>query len=381
MTHDPVYILALLCIFTALSEWLARHTWLRHVGTALLVILVTALAANVGLLPAGSTAQAPVPVYDVIFGYIAPLAIFFLLLRVNLRGLLRAGIPIIGLFLIGSLGIVIGVFIAAAIFPLSRVGPLYPAVGGMYAATYIGGGINFNAVALSYGVTREGALYAGAVVVDNVITTLWMIATLALPRLLVPLWRSVHRGGITETIADGGVSDDTEAIHPVDLALVGALGLFGLVLSGVLARASGIPSILILTTIALLLAQVPQLSQLRGARAIGMFAVYLFLAVVGAFCDVRQLVGLGQLGLILLGFAGTMVVVHGIVTFCAARLLGMDLDTAAIASQANVGGSTSALALARSLGRADLVLPAVLIGSLGNAIGTFAGFWIAGRLA
>jgi uncharacterized membrane protein len=57
-----------------------------------------------------------------------------------------------------------------------------------------------------------------------------------------------------------------------------------------------------------------------------------------------------------------------------AWLAGLDLDGAAVASQANVGGSTSALALAKSLGREDLLLPAILLGALGNAIGTFLGF-------
>ena len=44
------------------------------------------------------------------------------------------------------------------------------------------------------------------------------------------------------------------------------------------------------------------------------------------------------------------------------------------------GDVGSALALARSIGRSDLVLPAVLLGSLGNALGTFLGFWAAGQL-
>src|SRR5690606_18115251 len=106
----------------------------------------------------------------------------------------------------------------------------------------------------------------------------------------------------------------------------------------------------------------------------------LFLAVIGAYCDVRQLAALGTLGFVILGFASTMVAVHGAIIFGAARALRIDPIVAAVASQANVGGGTSALAVARSLGRSDLVLPAVLIGSLGNAIGTFIGFWVVANL-
>ena len=48
-----------------------------------------------------------------------------------------------------------------------------------------------------------------------------------------------------------------------------------------------------------------------------------------------------------------------------------------VASNANIGGATSAGALAIAIGRGDLRLPGILAGSLGNAIGTYAGFVIA----
>jgi uncharacterized membrane protein len=105
-----------------------------------------------------------------------------------------------------------------------------------------------------------------------------------------------------------------------------------------------------------------------------MWAVYLFLAVVGVFCDVRAMGGLGLLGVALLAFATLTVAIHGLIIFGAAWIFRMDLAAAAVASQANVGGSTSALALAKSLGREDLLLPGILLGALGNAIGTFLGF-------
>ncbi|HEX9563150.1 MAG TPA: DUF819 family protein [Gemmatimonadaceae bacterium] len=382
---NPLYILAVLSLVVVLSEWLVRKTILRHAGTALLGILVTAVIANLGVVPAGSTTDAPVPVYDGIFEYVAPLAIFWLILGVNLRDVLRAGVPLVVLFLIGAAATTAGALIAMNLVGgEAAFGPQHNALAGMFTGTYIGGSINFNAVALEYDVVRDGALYAGSVVVDNIVTTVWMIATLALPRLLTPLFRSVKRSGSGTTGVILGIEDDTESIHPVDLGVMLALGLGAVFASTELAawfasRGVAIPFMLVLTVVALGLAQVPMVARLRGARVIGMFAVYLFLNVIGAFCDLRSLAGLGSLGLTLLAFAAVTVLVHGMVTFTAARLMRIDAEMAAVASQANVGGSTSALALARSLGRADLVLPAVLIGSLGNAVGNFFAFWVAAQ--
>ncbi|MDX5338586.1 MAG: DUF819 family protein, partial [Cyclobacteriaceae bacterium] len=47
---------------------------------------------------------------------------------------------------------------------------------------------------------------------------------------------------------------------------------------------------------------------------------------------------------------------------------------------ANVGGNTTAFAAAESLNRPDLLIPGVLVGSLGNALGTYVGFAVAGML-
>ena len=383
MFVDGVYILAVLSLVLVVSEWLVHRTWLRHIGSALLVIVITAVLANLGVLPTGTSEE--VPVYDGIFGYIAPLSILWLLLGVNLRDILKAGLPIISIFLIGSLGTVLGVLAGMWVIDgAESIGSTYHALGGMFVGTYTGGSVNFNALALNYDIMREGVLYSGAVAVDNIMTATWMVATLSLPRLLMWMWPRRTRGtGATEKrVVLTGIDEDTETLHPIDLGLILFIGLISVWGSDVLAvlfseQGLVVPSVVILTIIALILAQIPVISRLKGARLLGMYSVYLFLAVIGAYCDLAALREIGQLGPTLLLFTVVIVAVHGVITFGMGRLFKIDLDVIAVASQANVGGATSALALARSLGRKDLVLPAVLVGSLGLAIGTFLGFWTA----
>jgi uncharacterized membrane protein len=389
MTDQTLFIVTVLSLVIVATEWAVRRTWLKHVGTALLVIVATAVIANLGLIPTTSTEANPVPAYDAIFGTVAPLSIVWLLLKVNLKDILKAGVPIISLFVIGSLGTVAGVLVGMWVVngPV-RLGPMYHALGGMFAGTYTGGSVNFNALAIEYDMMREAVLFGGAAAVDSIMTTIWMAATIALPRALRPLWTrrvSGENAAVVGREVDLGVEEDTENLHPVDLSLVLAIGFGTLWASnGLAAWFTGmgvdVPSVIILTLIALAFAQVTAITNLAGSRTLGLFGVYLFLCVIGAFCDIRALAQIGGLGTTLLVFTFVLVMVHGLVTFGAAWAFKMDVDIAAVASQANVGGGTSALALARSLGRSDLVLPAVLIGSLGTALGTFLGFLVARTL-
>jgi uncharacterized membrane protein len=68
---------------------------------------------------------------------------------------------------------------------------------------------------------------------------------------------------------------------------------------------------------------------------------------------------------------------HGIIIFVVGGLLKQDWDIIAIASNANIGGATSAPVCAASLGRPDLQLPGLLAGTIGNAIGTYLGILVA----
>lgn len=374
MTTHPLFILTILCINVVICEWLATKPYFRQLGTALMVILLTAITANLGLIPSSST---PTVVYDGIFTYVAPISIFFLMLSVNLKSIRRAGPAMIGMFLVGALGTMIGVGVAMKSFDMiSLLGDKYYALAGMLTGTYIGGSLNFNAVAIHYGMAREGVLYAATTAADNIVTALWMIATLALPTLLRGKAKASPR--IAEASIATGPFEDMETINPMDVGLLTALAFGAVFLADWFAGYFPvIPKILTITTVALVLAQFPVVSRLRGSRVLGMFLIYLFLAVIGAYCDIPALMQDGTLAIWLLVIITVIVLVHGAILIGVGKLLKQDWDVVAVASQANIGGSSSALALARSLGRPDLQLPSILVGTLGNGLGTYLGFLVA----
>lgn len=385
MLDQPLYVLGMLCLSILICEWLVRTTFLKHLSTALLVILFVALLANVGIMPSASRGS---PVYSGIFAYIAPLSIFFLLLDVNLESIRKAGAPMLILFGVGAAGTVLGVLAGMYLIDGSaHFGDLYPAISGMFVGTYTGGSVNFNAVAVHYHVMEKGVLYAGMAAVDNIITALWMVVTLVVPALLRRGFKQMAPSMPTKAgPAENHSEREKETVGVMSLSILLSLGLFTLLISNALADwlmtfGIEIPSILILTTIALVLAQVPVLHRLPGGHVLGLFSVYLFLAVIGAFCEFAALSQIGDLAWRLLVLVVTIVLIHGVLIFGAAALGKLDWDVAAVASQANVGGSSSALALAKSLNRMDLYLPGILVGALGNGVGTYLGFLVASWLA
>ena len=72
-------------------------------------------------------------------------------------------------------------------------------------------------------------------------------------------------------------------------------------------------------------------------------------------------------------FASVIIIVHMIVLFGVGKMLKIDLAELAMASAVCIGGPSSAAALASAKGWRDLLIPGVLAGSFGYAIGSFAG--------
>jgi uncharacterized membrane protein len=379
--QQPAYIITILLLLVVFSEWLATKKYFKQAGAVILVILLAAILANLNIIP--SSHNAP-PLYDSIFKYAAPLGIFFLLLEVKLKDLRLAGLPMLMMFFLGSIATMIGVVLSYWLISPQHhhINQAY-AVAGMYTGTYIGGSANLNAIAINYGVTKDGTLFAAINAADNIITTPWMLVTILLPPImqkLFPRRKSIPPGMqmLTEQELKELVSGSNSGINLKDISLLLALGFGTLFISSLISNYfPKIPAILVLTTIALVLAQIPFIQKLRGGKMMGMLLIMLFLAVIGAFCDIQALVHSGEAAGILLLWVTAIVLIHGIIIFTIGGLFKQDWDIVSIASNANIGGATSAPVCAASLGRTDLQLPGLLAGSVGNAIGTYLGIFIA----
>ena len=370
--ENPIYVLSMLALMVMLAVYVERTSFGRPLGAALLAIVFTAIIANMGLIPSASNT---IFLYEGIFTYVAPLSIFYLMLGVNLKAIKKAGLPMIGLFVLGSLATVVGILTAwHLISPEGVLGENGPIIAGMLTGTYTGGSVNFNAIALEYDFQKQGALYAGTIAVDNVVTTVWIVVTLAMPRILKKFWKD-KKGTAPKNTEEHGQKDNGMDLNSLMWLLF--LGLAAFFISEALSKIlPELPSILTLTTLGVILAQTPFVSKLNGAHTLGLYSVYLFLAVIGAYCEINAVLELKTLGLTLFLFTVTVVLIHGITTILLGGLLYRDWSMIAIASQANIGGGPTALALAETFGRKELMLPAILVGTLGNALGTYFGFLV-----
>lgn len=370
-TENPIYVLCMLCFMVLLAYYATKTTIGKKFGVTLLVIVFTAVIANLKLIPSASNA---IPLYGIIFKYLAPIAIFFLLLKVNITTIKRAGAPMIILFLIGALGTTLGVLISwYVINPQEVIGPQAKVITGMLTGTYTGGSVNFNAIALEYDFQKQGVLYVGTIAADNLISTIWILVTLALPSILNRFWKQKKMNNGTHEVFE----EAKDQLDFYSLAWLTFLGLASYVVSIQLSKLiPSVPFILILTTLAILLAQTSFVAKLKGSHSLGLYLVYVFLAVVGAYSEISAVVALKETGILLFAFTGCIVLVHGIITFALGSIWYRDWEMISIVSQANIGGGTTAIANVEAFQRNELILPAILVGALGNAIGTYLGFLV-----
>ena len=372
---NPVVVLFALAAVVLAALWLEAHVSIvKKLGSAATAILMALVLSNIGLIPGTS------PVYDFLMGRAVIAGIILVLLNVNLSSLRDAGKPMLLAFAIGAVGSAVGAVVMGLVVN-GTIGSETWKLSGQFTATYIGGGMNFAAVGQE--LQTRSDLFAAGIAADVIVTAIWLVACLVIPDLM-----SRHRGGAEAALGVTPAPEPDAATglgarlwsSGVPMTLLDFAGLTAVTLGTIWATEiiaawwPSIPKVIWLTTLTLTLAQVPTIRKLSGSVVLGNFLLLLFLASNGAKSVISRIV---EVGPAIFYFAAGVVAIHGIIIFGIGRLLKMNGDLLSIASQANVGGATTAMSLAAARRRPDLILPGVAVGMLGNAIGNYAGIAIA----
>ncbi len=365
MIQDPFGVFLALAGAVFLAVWLeGRYRFFRAMSAGLMCLVFGMILSNSGLLPGDAEA------YYQLGNIWVNAAIVLVLLNVDLRSLLAAGKPMLGAFGIGAAGTMLGT--ATATFLLaSAIGPETWKLTGQFTGTYIGGGANFYALASAFG--TDPNIMSGAVAADVIVTACWLATCLVVPALLRGgKGLDPVREGDAPVTLEQRLKESGESLRMMDFFGLAAITLGAMVAARLLAAAVPvIPAVLWLTTIALVLGHTAPIRKLRGAPVLGNSLLYLFLAGNGAQSLVSEMLAYGPS---LFLYALITVGVHGLVIFGIGRLLRFDAGTLVVASQANVGGAASAVAIATARGYGDKLLPGIVVALGGYAFGNYLGF-------
>ena len=303
------------------------------------------------------------------------------------------------IFLIGSAGTVAGAFIAYGL--LHPFIPELEGVAAMMTGSYIGGGVNFAALAAEFEV---GEIKAATTVADNLLMALYFFALIFIAGM--KFFRNRYTHPHIDEVESGGKLEEAQTqaaaywsrkdISLKDIALNFAYSVVVVFVAKLIAGAIGalIPDTNVvlhmlntffgseyvwITTVSMACATFgeKQVAKLSGSQEIGTYLIYLFLFVIGVPASIMEIINKTPL---LLVFTTIMVVVNMLFCFVGGKLLKFDLEDIILASNANIGGPTTAAGMAISQGWSALVGPVMLVGTFGYVIGTYLGFLVGGLL-
>ncbi|MDW7661653.1 MAG: DUF819 family protein [Bacillota bacterium] len=388
ISADNTWVLwAIVTGWAAVSIYLEqKYKWASKVSGAIIALVGAMILANFNIIPTDA------PVYDHVWGYVVPLAIPLLLFKTNIKKIWKESGRILIIFLISSVGTMIGATVGY--LALNNLIPDLNKVAAMMSGSYIGGGVNFAAMATSFEV--PGDLVSAAVVADNLLMALYFFVLISMPSIAFfrkkfshPHLDEVERIGTKENETLAASYWGRKEISLKDIALGIASAVVIVAVSGELSKLIGnlIPTsngflsmanmllsnkYLIITTVTMLGATFMSnyFENIKGSQEIGTFLIYLFFVVIGVPASIPLILAKSPL---LLVYTTIMVVINMLVTFSVGKLLKFDLEEMILASNACIGGPTTAAAMAISKGWTKLIAPIMLVGTLGYILGNYFG--------
>ncbi|XP_058085813.1 uncharacterized protein LOC131233198 isoform X3 [Magnolia sinica] len=323
--HDQWGMWATLLSIGTFGIWSETTKIGSTLSGAIVSILVGLAASNLRIIPYEA------PAYSVVMEYLLPMVIPLLLFKADLRRILRS-------------------------------------TGTLFLAFLLGSAVNY--IAVSKALNVSPSVLAAGVAADNVICAIYFTSLFALASRIPPEASASASDGLTDV--ESKPSNKLPVLQTATaLALSFAICKLGAYLTDLLGIQGG--SLQCITAIVVILATMlpSQFGYLAPAgESVALILMQVFFVVVGANGSIWNVINTAPS---IFAFASVQVAIHLAVILGVGRLLHMDKKMVLLASNANIGGPTTACAMATAKGWASLIVPGILVGIFGIAIATFLG--------
>lgn len=383
ITNGFTYIAVLVFLAAVLvgAEKLTKWKFFKFVPPVVLLYLLTMLLCTVGAWDMEATKGA----YSALKNNILYAMLCLMLLRCDIRKVLKLGPRMLGGFFAASISISIGFIATYAIMNGMLGSEAWKALGAL-CGSWMGGSGNMVAVQQALHISEADMAYA--LVIDSIDYSLWVMFLLWAISFAQQFnkWTKASTATLDEVCARLEKEMQEEDKHMNFPGLLFLIG--GSLLVSALSQNAGNAifewtktliggntpwidsatwTVLVVTIIALVAAVTP-IGKIAGAAELSNVMLYIVIALLASRASLLELTDAPVW--IISGFM--ILAIHGIILVVIAKIFKLDMFTCGVASLANIGGTASAPVLAASYSGA-LVPVGVLMALMGYIIGTGGG--------
>ncbi len=379
ITNGFTYI-AVLIFIAAMLVWLQRYTkskFFDYAPPIVLLYLITMILCTCGVWDMEATK----PAYSALKNNLLYAMIFLMLLRCDIRKILKLGPKMLGGFFAASVSIALGFIITYAILHTQLGSEAWKALGAL-CGSWMGGSGNMIAVQAAFDIGEADMAYA--LVVDSIDYSIWVMFLLWAINLAPKFNKWVKADTSTLDEVSRRLEEDAKAndapITFVNIIFLLGLGLLisavgqniGVTINGVAPFLDKATWTVLFITLAGLIFAVTPIGKMAGSAELSNVLLYSVVALLASRASFLELSD-APLWIV----AGFMILaIHGSIMVILAKIFKLDMFTCGVASLANIGGSASAPILAGAYSGA-LVPVGVLMALMGYVIGTGGGIIVA----
>ncbi len=373
MITDGFAYVAVLVFLAAVLVTLEKKTgwkFFRFIPAVVLLYLISMLLCTLGVWDMEATK----PAYSALKNSLTYAMVFTMLLRCDIRKVIKLGPKMLIGFFSASVTIVIG-FVVAFILMKGVIGANAWMGLGALCGSWLGGSGNMVAVQAALNISEADMGYA--LVIDSIDYSIWVMFLLWAINLAPKFnkWTNADTTVLDEVsnrLEDEAKLNTSPVSFQSLLLLIGTALVVstigqnvGVALNGVLPFLDKATWTILFITVLGLVGAVSPLGKTAGSAEVSNLLLYCVIALLASRASLLEL---GDApAWILTGFI--ILAIHCVLMFGLSKLLKIDMFTGAVASLANIGGTASAPVLAGTYS-GSLVPVGILMALLGYVIGT-----------